>query len=66
MQTYEIQLSMYGSVAERADIKVEANTQEEAEKKALDMAESGEVSFSNDGEATDGWEYQVENAEEII
>ncbi len=56
---------MYGSVAERADIEIEAETKELAEKKALEMSENGEVKFSNKGEASDGWEYQVENAEEV-
>lgn len=56
---------MYGSVAERADIEIEADSKEEAEKKALEMCEKSEVEFSENNESVDGWEYQVENIEEL-
>lgn len=62
---YKIQLSMYGTVAERADIEIEAATEEEANKKALEMCDNGEVKFSDNQESVDGWEYQTENIEEI-
>jgi len=64
MKHYKIQLSMYGLVAERADINIEAKSEEEARQKALDLSQEGLVSFSNNHESVDGWEYQVENIEE--
>lgn len=62
---YKIQLSMYGLVAERADIEIEAATKEEAEKIALKKADNCEIEFTTKNEAVDGWEYQVENTEEV-
>lgn len=60
---YKVQLSMYGLVAERADPIIEANTKKQAEEIALKMAQNGEIKFTNQQEATDGWDYQVENSE---
>jgi len=62
---YKVQLSMYGSVAERADIVIEAETKEAAEKKALEMSEACEVEFTNNQESMDGWQYQVEDCQEV-
>lgn len=60
---YKIQLTMYGTVAERADVVIEASTPEEAKEIALKQSEEGEIKFSNKGESPDGWEYQVEDCE---
>jgi uncharacterized Zn finger protein (UPF0148 family) len=65
MKKYKIQLSMYGTVAERADIVIEAITEKEAMKKAIRLSEEGLISFSHNNEAVDGWEYQVEDIEKI-
>jgi hypothetical protein len=63
---YEIQLSEFGTMAYRADVVVEADSEEEAVIIAEKMAEEGKVEFNyNDGECVDGWEHQVENVEEI-
>jgi hypothetical protein len=62
---YKIQLSMYGTVAERADIVIEADSEKEARDKAIRLSEEGLVSFSQNGESIDGWEYQVENVERL-
>ncbi len=56
---------MYGTVAERADIVIEAITEKEAMKKAIRLSEEGLISFSHNNEAVDGWEYQVEDIEKI-
>jgi len=58
---YEIQLSEYGTVAHRADIVIEANSEREAIRIAEQMAQDGEVEFDDNEDAIDGWEYQVEN-----
>lgn len=58
---FKIQISMYGLVAERADIEIEASNQKEAEKIALEQSENGEIKFSHKDEAVDGWDYQVED-----
>jgi|TARA_R110000850_G_scaffold105315_1_gene216266 hypothetical protein len=62
---YKIQLSMYGLVAERADIVIEAKSEKEATDKAISLSEDGLVSFSHNDEAMDGWEYQVEDVERL-
>jgi len=54
---------MYGTVAERADIVIEANSEKEAMKKAIRLSEEGLIGFSHNDEAVDGWEYQVEGIE---
>ena len=56
---------MYGSVAEKSFATIEARSEEEAIKIALESAENGELQFSNNHEAMDGWEYQVEDIKEI-
>lgn len=63
-KSYKIQLSMYGTVSERADVIIKAKSESQAEKIALKMAEEGEIKFSNDQDAVDGWEYQVEAVEQ--
>ena len=63
MNKYKIQLSMYGTVAERADVVIEANSEKEAMKKAIRLSEEGLIGFSHNDEAVDGWEYQVESIE---
>jgi len=62
---YKIQISMYGLVAERADVIIEANSKEEAEKIALEKSEQCEIEFTDKSESVDGWEYQVEDCEEL-
>ena len=62
---YQLQLSEYGTVAHRGDVIVEANSEEEAVILAEKMAENDEIEFDNDNGALDGWEYQVENVEEV-
>jgi len=56
---------MYGLVAERADIVIEAKSEKEATDKAISLSEDGLVSFSHNDEAMDGWEYQVEDVERL-
>jgi len=62
---YKIQLSMFGTIAVRADVEIEAKSEKEAEKIALEDCHDGNVDFSNDQECVDGWDYQVEDCEEI-
>ena len=63
MTKYKIQLSMYGTVVERADIIIEAKNEQEARDKALNMSYDGEIEFTNNQECVDGWEYQIEDME---
>lgn len=64
MPTFDVQLSMYGTVAYRADVEIEAESQKEAEEKAMDMAVNDDGSmFDREFECVDGWEFQVENCE---
>ena len=60
---YEIELSMYGTMAYRETVTIEADNEDEAREEALDMANRGELEFTDDGECVDGWEFQVENCE---
>lgn len=68
---YKVQISMYGTVAERADIIVEAYSEKDAQKiaeKKLENHKEGNdnsIIFTNNQEATDGWEYQIEHIEEV-
>ena len=61
MKKYKIQLSMYGLVAERADITVYAEDEDEARDKALRMSHDGEIEFTNNQESVYGWDYQIED-----
>ena len=63
--TYIIQLSQFGTVAYRADVTVDAKSEEEAVIKAEKMAEKGKIDFDDDLECVDGWEIQADNVEEI-
>jgi len=65
MNTYIVQLSQYGTVAYRADVTVDAKSEEEAVIKAEKMAEKGKVDFNDDFECVDSWEIQSESVEEI-
>ena len=56
---------MYGTVAERADVIIEADNMDQAEKIAIRQAENGEIIFTNSNESVDGWEYQIEDVEEV-
>jgi hypothetical protein len=60
---YNIKLSMYGTVAESANVEIEATSLKEAERKALKQCEDGEIKFTNKQESVDGWNYQVEKSE---
>ena len=60
MTKYKIQLSMYGTIAERANVEIEAHTKEEAERIALKQAENGDIEFS-DPNCVDGYEIQIED-----
>jgi len=51
---------MYGSVVERADVVIKAKTRKQAMNKAIKQSEKGEISFTENNEAPNGWEYQVE------
>ncbi len=62
---YKIQLSKYASIAYRSDVEIEANTQEEAENKALQMCEQEEIEFSGDFKVNEGWNFQVEDTQEV-
>ena len=62
---YKIQLSMYGTGAERADVIIKADNMDQAEKIAIRQAENGEIIFTNSNESVDGWEYQIEDVEEV-
>jgi hypothetical protein len=63
--TYEVQLSEYGTMAYRAYVSIEADSEEEAVITAEKMAEEGKVEFDyDDGDCVDGWEHQVENVVE--
>jgi hypothetical protein len=65
---YVVQLSKYGTVAYRADVVVEADSEEEAEALALRNAEEQELEdqFGDDENVVEGWNYQTENAEELV
>ena len=65
MTMYKVQLSQFGTVAYRADIEVEAKSEEEAIIKAEKMANKGEVDFNDDFDCVDGWEIQTDNVEEV-
>jgi hypothetical protein len=66
MTEYKIQLSEYGTVAHRADVIIEADSEEEAVNMSIEMSEQGEIEFDqSDNGALDGWEYQVENIVEV-
>jgi len=58
---FKIQLSMYGTIAERADVIIIADSQEEAEKIALERSENGEIKFSHNDKSMTGWQYQIED-----
>ena len=60
---FKLQLSEYGTVANRADVIIEADSEEEAVIKAERMAYDHEIEFKQTNEAVDGWEYQVEDVE---
>ena len=62
MVKYKIQLSEYGTVANRADIIIKAKNKREAEQIAIDMAENGEIEFIESSDSIDGWNYQVEDS----
>ena len=63
MNKYKIQLSMFGLVAERAHVTIEAENEKEARDKVLEMTHDGEIEFTNNQECVDGWEYQIEDLE---
>lgn len=65
MTKYKIQLSMFGLVAERADVVIYAKNKDEARDKAIFQAENGDIEFSEDWECVDGWDYQVEECKKI-
>ena len=65
MVKYKIQLSEYGTVANRADIIIKAKNKREAEQIAIDMAENGEIEFIESSDSIDGWNYQVEDSMRI-
>ncbi len=60
---YKVQLSMFGTVAERANVVIEAENEKEAKKIALEKLQQGDIEFSNEQECVDGWDYQVEGVE---
>ena len=64
-----VQTTKYGTVAYRADVIVEANTEDEAYEIAQEEASNEllEDKFESEGEeVVEGWNYQTERAEEII
>ena len=65
MSKSRIRLSLFGTVAERADVIVFAPSKSEAEDKALAKSEAGEVDFTNENESVDGWTTQVEECTKI-
>ncbi len=60
---FKLQLSEYGTVANRADVIIEADSEEEAVTKAERMAYDHEIEFEQTFCAVDGWVYQVEDVE---
>ena len=76
MKSWRVQMSMYGTVAYRQEVEVEAKTKEEAMKKAEDLANRGKVfddeyfedykgAYAEEPECVDGWTIQTENVEKI-
>lgn len=65
MPKYRVTLHDVFRVAFAADVDVEADTREEAEKKALDMAHRGKVEFGDVEEWMDWDETQVIDADEV-
>jgi len=61
---YKVQVSLYGTVAQRAEIEVEAINKEEAGKIAIFMSENEDVGW-DEQECVDGWDYQIEDIEEL-
>jgi len=65
MNTYIVQLSQYGTVAYRADVTVDAKSEEEAIITAERRARGGEYDFGSDFKCVDNWEFQAEDVKEI-
>ena len=64
-----VSTTKYGTVAYRANVIVEADTEDEASEIAREDAANGllEVKFDEEGEdLVEGWNYQTEHVEEII
>ena len=67
---------MYGTVAYRSEVEVEADSSEDAVVKAEELAEKGKVfndeyfedykgAYAEEPECVDGWNIQAENVEEL-
>ena len=64
MNKYKIQLNMYGLVSERAFVTIEAENEDDARDKALQMTYDGKIEFTNDHDLNEfPWEYQIEDLE---
>ena len=64
---FKIDLAEYGTVCNRADVIVEADSEEEAREKAEEMGQAGVVKFDQMAsyDSVDGWTYEVFNIEEL-
>ena len=63
---FKIDLAEYGTVCNRAEFYIEADSEEKAREKAKELGQAGQIDTDEMGEWTDyGWTYEIVKIEEV-